>query len=95
MICISPTLLLILLLSILPAEENIEAMLDRDAAAAKEAERDGSFTGAAEEPDHNMTKNRKDENYRSVPEVERDGSFAGAAAEPDYIVTKDSNMKIL
>ena len=70
-------------------------MLDRDAAAAaEEAERDGSFAGAAEEPDH-VTKNKKDENYRSVPEVERDGSFARAAEEPDYIVTKDSSMKIL
>ena len=41
------------LISILPAEDNIEAMLDRDAAAAEEeAERDGSFTGAAaEEPE--------------------------------------------
>ena len=84
-----------ILISILPAEDNIEAMLDRDAAAAEEAERDGSFTGAAaEEPDH-VTKNKKDENYRSVPEVERDGSFARAAEEPDYIVTKDSSMKIL
>ena len=43
----------ITLISILPAEDNIEAMLDRDAAAAaEEAERDGSFTGAAaEEPE--------------------------------------------
>ena len=81
----------ITLISILPAEDNIEAMLDRDAAAAaeEEAERGGSFTGAAAEPDH-VTKNKKDENYRSVPEVERDGSFARAAEEPDYIVTKDS-----
>ena len=41
----------ITLISILPAEDNIEAMLDRDAAAAaeEEAERDGSFTGAAAE----------------------------------------------
>ena len=53
-----PAIILILYLS-LPAEDNIEAMLDRDAAAAaEEAERDGSFTGAAAE-EHQEQEGRK------------------------------------
>ena len=55
----------IILISILPAEDNIEAMLDRDAAAAEEeeAERDGSSPELLQK---NQTSNQEQEG-RKLP----------------------------